>query len=94
VSGVDVNHRGVAGLGDEPFGVPAARMYDSTAAVDGYMRPSLLTDLVMVGKALGSGSPTASMRTRRLHRRGNCAASDSPMKPPIECPIMTNESAP
>jgi len=24
--------------------VPAARMYDSTAAVDGYVGPSLLTD--------------------------------------------------
>ena len=47
-------------------------MYDSTAAVDGSVRPSLLTDLVMVGKALGSGSPTPSMRTRRLHRRGYC----------------------
>ena len=74
--------------------MPAARMCDSAAGADGYVRPSLLTDFAMGSKALGSGAPTASMRTRRPHRRGYCAASDIPMKPPIECPITSNESAP
>ena len=37
--------------------VPESRIYASAAGVEGYVRPSLLTDFAMETKALGSGTP-------------------------------------
>ena len=43
--------------------------------------------------ALGSGEPSASMRASLRQRCGYCAASVMLMKPPIECPTKSNDSA-